>query len=157
MTTPEEIIKVTTADQEAAGELRAEVGRLPGPAAEASSGDLLSSKRAFRRLNQKINVRYSVLPARGQDDATAEAEYRTVTRNLSAGGILFAAFEAPALGSVLELTIEIPDGKEPVHAHARVVRVEEVEHLKKYDVAVCLLDVTGGERARLNRYVESVS
>jgi Tfp pilus assembly pilus retraction ATPase PilT len=157
VTTPEEIIKVTTADQEAAGELRLEAARPAGQAAGASAEDLMSTKRAFRRLNQKINVRYSVVPAHGQDDASLDAEYRTVTRNISAGGILFAAFEAPALGSVLDLVIEVPDGKDPVRAHARVVRVEEIEHLKKYDVAVCLLDVTGSERIRLNKYVESVS
>jgi hypothetical protein len=36
-----------------------------------------------------------------------------------------------------------------------VVRVEEIEEEKNYHIAVCFLDITGAQRARLNRYVES--
>jgi type II secretory ATPase GspE/PulE/Tfp pilus assembly ATPase PilB-like protein len=154
ITTPEEIIKVTTADQEASASPRGAAFEEEA-LTEKPVSPFISNQRVFHRLSQKVNVRYKVVTVTEDHDGSRDAEYLTVTRNISAGGILFAAFEAPALGSVLALTIEIPDNKESILAHARVVRVEEVEHLKKYDVAVCLLDVTGSQRSRLNKYVES--
>jgi hypothetical protein len=36
-----------------------------------------------------------------------------------------------------------------------VVRVEELHEEKHYDIAVCFLDITGAERLRLNKYVET--
>lgn len=154
VTTPEEIIKVTTAGQEAVVSPAGDAGAEDSGDALAGHAPLAENKRVFHRLNEKVNIRYRVIDPEGIDDGSRDAEYLTVTRNISAGGILFAAVEAPALGSVLELTIEIPDGKEPVLVHARVVRVEEVNYQKKYDVAACLLDITGSQRVRLNKYVE---
>ena len=59
-----------------------------------------------------------------------------------------------AVGAFLELTIELPDGEDPIQCHAKVVRVDEIEEGKNYDTAVCFLDITGAERNRLNKYIE---
>ena len=58
------------------------------------------------------------------------------------------------MGAIMELKIELPNEDKPVECLARVVREEEAEPDKVYEIAVCFLDLSGGERARLEKYVE---
>jgi c-di-GMP-binding flagellar brake protein YcgR len=82
-------------------------------------------------------------------------EQLSVTKNISAAGLLFVSDSPLAIGSILEFKIELPDSEHPVECLARVVRMEEIEPEKSYNIAICFLDITGADRARLNRYVET--
>lgn len=77
----------------------------------------------------------------------------SVTKDISAGGLTFLSKEMVPFGSILELTIETPDGESPIECLAKVVRVEE-EADKAYYVAVSFLVISGAQRARLDRFVE---
>jgi c-di-GMP-binding flagellar brake protein YcgR len=79
----------------------------------------------------------------------------SVTKNVSAGGLLFVSSELVNVGSILELKIELPDSKEFIECLIKVVRVEEIEENRNYDVAGQFLDITSAQRTRLNKYVES--
>lgn len=82
-------------------------------------------------------------------------EQISTTKNLSAGGLLFDSDEQLPVGSFLELKIELPDEKKPIECLARILRVEEIEANRVYGVAVRFLSITGADRARLSKYVDS--
>ena len=156
LTTPEEVMKVTSAEEQLDLEKKAQV---------FSSGLLKETntlppgwteKRPYQRLNSKVNLRYKVFKSQGELLRKGfSPEQLSVTKNISAGGLLFFSDEALPIGSILELKIELPNGQESIECLAKVVRVEEIEEEKNYNIAVCFLDITGAHRARLNRYVES--
>jgi c-di-GMP-binding flagellar brake protein YcgR len=57
------------------------------------------------------------------------------------------------VGSIIELEIELPEVKIPITCLAKVMRVEPTEEIGLWDIAVCFLDISSADRARLNRYV----
>lgn len=148
LTTPEEVMRVTSAEQEEIEPV------LPKEAGVAES--LETDKRVYRRLNSKVNIRYKVF--KSQEELLERgftAEQLAVTKNISASGLLFFSKESVPLGAILELKIELPDSSEPIECLARIVRVEETPQENIYNIAVCFLDMTSHQRARMDRYVES--
>ncbi|MCG8430541.1 MAG: Flp pilus assembly complex ATPase component TadA [Candidatus Omnitrophica bacterium] len=156
VTTPEEVMKVTAAEEAALRKGEEEASRtLPqdNPSAAAAAGGM--ERRRFPRLVRKVNVSYRLVKSRAQAEPALEAaQFLSASRNVSGGGILFAAVEPVEVGGILAMTIELPDGKEPLSALARVVRTEELDEGKRYDIAVCFLDLSAPERARLHTFVE---
>ncbi|MFA5147374.1 MAG: ATPase, T2SS/T4P/T4SS family [Candidatus Omnitrophota bacterium] len=156
MTTPEEVINVTSAEDEAGSSGRGTMASspiLPDVAGQASTE---SDRRIYRRLDNKINVRYKVF--KGQDISGkkgAAAEQLSVTKNISAGGSLFTSDEPLPVGTILEMAVEPHDGKGPVECLARVVRVEELRGGKSFEIAVCFLDMTSAQKARLDNYISN--
>ncbi|MCM8797797.1 MAG: Flp pilus assembly complex ATPase component TadA, partial [Candidatus Omnitrophica bacterium] len=156
LSTPEEVMKVTPQEQRPRA-LETETSVLPS----RPSGEVVFSpnleKRRYQRLASKVNLSYKILKS---DDELLKRELQieqvSVTKNISAGGLLFYADEPLPIGAILELNLELPDGKEPLKCLARIVRIDEMEEKKKYDIAVCFLDITGDERNRLSKYTAIV-
>ena len=82
-------------------------------------------------------------------------EQLSITKNISAGGLLFVSSELLTVGSIVELKIELPDSDEPIDCLVKVLRVEEIEEGRHYDVAGHFLDITSAHRTRLDKYIES--
>ncbi|MDP3731808.1 MAG: ATPase, T2SS/T4P/T4SS family [Candidatus Omnitrophota bacterium] len=154
ITTPEEVMKVTAAEGVKESEAKPQVAYAEfseEPAAPALGSD----RRAYIRLDSKINLRFRVFES--QADLIKRGftpEQLSVTKDISAGGLLFVSDELIPVGAILELKIELPNGEESVECLARTVRVEEVVPQKHYNIAVCFLDITGAQRGRLNKYIE---
>ncbi|MFH1339465.1 MAG: ATPase, T2SS/T4P/T4SS family [Candidatus Omnitrophota bacterium] len=152
ITTPEEVMKVTPSESEEITKREAGAGAVRSESGAGEPAD----KRVYSRLDTRINLRYKVfknaeeLLKRGYTP-----EHLGAAKNISAGGLLFTAGQAIAVGAILELLIELPDDKEPIECLSRVVRVKEIETNKDYDTAACFLDITGAQRARLEKYVTS--
>ncbi|MGE5308166.1 MAG: ATPase, T2SS/T4P/T4SS family [Deltaproteobacteria bacterium] len=149
MTTPEEIMRVTEAQEEA--HEREEKAEAKPAAEETPSG---AERRVFVRLDNSISVRYKVF--RTSDELAVRGirpDEISITRNISAGGLLFISPEALSPGMIVELYIDIPHASETIECLARVVRVEDVGN--RYDVGVCFLDLSGAQRQRLEKYVHS--
>jgi hypothetical protein len=107
-------------------------------------------------VNDKINLSYKVFKAPKElFKHGLIPEQFNITKNISAGGLLFGSHDSMPVGAVLELKIEVPDGKKGIECLGRIIRIEEVEPQKSYNVAVCFLDITGPERMRLEKYVEA--
>ena len=107
------------------------------------------------RLNIKVNIEYRVIKLPSEvSKQDFEPEYFSMTKNLSAGGLVFVAKEQILIGAIVELKIQLPGIKERIECLARVVRIEEVEAEKAYDTAVCFLDLSGADRAKLIKFVE---
>jgi type II secretory ATPase GspE/PulE/Tfp pilus assembly ATPase PilB-like protein len=155
ITTPEEVMKVTSIEEQIETERKAQVS-----AAEPLQEEFLKSsqfdKRAYPRLTCEANLRYKVF--KSQQDLIKRGinpEQLSVTRDISAGGLVFISSEKVAIGSILELKIELPNGEETIECLGRVVRIEEQELEQSYNIAVCFLDITGAQKARLNKYVQA--
>ncbi len=156
MTTPEEVMKVTSADEDSNKKSVEGESTISTAVAEEMQSEQPTSlgSRAYPRLNSKVNVRYKIFDSKEKLARKGYTpEQLSVTKNISAGGVLFVSHEPPPIGSFLELVIELPDGGEPVDCMTKVVRVEEVEAEKTYNIAVCFLDITGSQRVRLNKFV----
>jgi type II secretory ATPase GspE/PulE/Tfp pilus assembly ATPase PilB-like protein len=154
VTTPEEVMKVTSSEEDTETGNESAVST-PDFESQSVSGSAAPERRSFIRLNNKTNIKYKIF--KSEDEAAKKdftAEQFSFTRDISAGGLLFISPATIAVGAIVELTIKLPDNEEPVECLARVVRIEETGEKNSYDIAVCFLDITSAERSRLNSYVE---
>jgi len=126
---------------------------------EVEIGDVVApisdlEKRVYVRVNNKVYVKYKVYKGNTDelDKVDFEPEVAGITEDISAGGLCFRTQDYLSIGTVIELTLELPEGRS-IKCLARVVRVEAKLASKDYDVAVYFLDLSNTERVRLNRYV----
>jgi len=177
VTTPDEILRVTQADEvtEQTAPMPAAPQTIPPNAmpavalpepqppepldaaseAEAERQQSYRDRRVFERLAENVYVRYKIFKTQARSSASAagyEPELVGLSKNISAGGILFSAAENLPKATILDLLIELPD-EAAVQCLARVVRCSERVANKEYEVAVCFLDLPNADRSRLNRYV----
>lgn len=101
-------------------------------------------------------------------ESATEDNIRAVTKNYSAGGILFETNAQFDVGSLLKLEISIPgwerfkaefykDGTsygEPLVILATVVRVEALADEGLFDIGVCFSAIDEGHRWALLKYIE---
>ena len=166
VTTPDEILRVTQADESL------EVPEIPekpkqsfSPIAVAkqmveeltvkSQEKSINSadRRVFERLDSHVSIRYKPFKSnkkKGEVDYVPELIAHT--KNISAGGILFICIEKLTIGMVIDLQVELPN-ETIIQCLTRVIRVEELVAFKEYEIAICFLDLTNSDRARLNRYI----
>lgn len=156
LTTPEEVMKTTPAGKEsAAAERRSWMSSASLSKEESTKADG-SERRVFERLDTKVNIRFQAFTTR--DELLKHGftpEQLSVTKNISAGGLFFVSRESIAVGAILDMKIELPDTSEVMECLAKVLRVEEVEEERIYNVMVNFLDMTVAQRAKLNKYVEN--
>ena len=145
LTTPEEVMEVVEQEKENFPDTSDRA--LPEEPGAGQSARLFE-RRIFLRLDHSVNIRYKVVKP-----AARKTEEFTVTRNISAGGLVFAARESFPPGTIFELKIELPGEEKPIECLARVVRDEEIEPEKSYEMAVCFLDLSADDRGRLDRFV----
>ena len=113
-----------------------------------------AERRSFIRLNIKANIRYRVVQSASESlKQNPEAEQLSVTKNVSAGGLVFAANKHIPVGSIVELKIELPMAKNAIECLGRVLRVDEIQVDQAYDVVAHFLDLSGRDRARLDQFV----
>ena len=180
LTTPEEVMKMTPAEKEetAAGRrswmssvslpvpASPAGGRQAGLSKEESSKVEGSERRVYPRLDNKVNIRFQAF--RTKEELFRAVPYRSVperhgftpeqlsvTTNISASGLFFVSREPIIVGSILDMKIELPNADETIECLAKVLRVEEVEAEKIYNVMVNFLDITSAQRMKLNKYVEN--
>lgn len=127
--------------------------------AQIEIGDIVSSEtddhRVYGRLNNSVYVHYKIFKkakARKKEDIDYEPEIAGITKNMSAGGLLFNTSENLNIGTIIDLTLELKE-EMPIQCLAKVVRIKEIVSNKEYDTAVYFLDLPNSERARLNRYI----
>ena len=105
------------------------------------------------RLDVQTNIRHRVLGGSELEKKNTKFEHFSVTKNLSAGGLVFASHDQPRIGSVLELEIELPRDKTIIHCHAKTVRIVESKEKGNYDISLCFLDLSGADRAKLSQSI----
>ncbi len=163
VTTPEEIMKVASAEKEPVTAQKEESFVLPvkeivaqkKPFIESRLEPASSDRRVYLRLEAKVNIHYQVFESEADLAARGfKPEQISITKNISAGGLLFVADRSLPAGALLDVRIELPDAGKPVECLARVIRVDENKQGHFYNVAVCFLDITSSDRARVGKYVQ---
>jgi type II secretory ATPase GspE/PulE/Tfp pilus assembly ATPase PilB-like protein len=153
MTTPDEVMRVTQEEEHVAGPPVVRSLNKEGPTELPSVPEIATAtddRRVYPRLSTRINISYKAVkpaPRKGE-----RAQRFSVAKNISAGGLAFLSDEAPSIGSILDLRIELPDGGDPIGCFAKVLRVEEAKG-GNYNIAVCYLDLSSVDRARMERYI----
>lgn len=112
--------------------------------------DSPEERRLFYRLNSSMVVLRTFL-----DHTNDLRRDGIIAQNISGGGILFTNNESLPLGCVSELELYIPDGRKPIVALGRVVRVEECESdadNPAYEIGVQFIHLPEAERTRLHQF-----
>ncbi|MFC1807269.1 ATPase, T2SS/T4P/T4SS family [Candidatus Omnitrophota bacterium] len=180
VTVPEEVMRVTQSEEDREGDDDAEDfikqtsrpkdsqmtaiennSDINGPdsdyaPSEAADESEYANKRIYPRLRSTINIRYKIFGSEKELlQGKGGKECFSVTKNISAGGLLFESNDQLQIGSVLELKIELADTKDPIECLARITRVAERVLDKVYEIGVCFLDVAGADRSRIVKYVNA--
>jgi hypothetical protein len=164
-TTPEEIIEVAPDEIAAAGEkvpVQPSGGEPPllpsGPSDVPASSQKKESrweeKRAFMRLDVQVSIRHRSLNAAELEKNNFKMDQYSVTKNLSAGGLVFSSPEHLKVGSVMELEIVLPQDAVTIRCHAKAVRITESEEKGNFDISLCFLDLSGADRAKLSQFIQ---
>jgi type II secretion system protein E len=156
ISTPEEVMKVTSVEEQREIAVRTGASSGTGQGSNIPGAVPVQNNRAYNRLHDRINIRYQVFDTSKEnlEARSINPEELACTRNISAGGLLFIGHEPPPnVGSVLELTIELESGESPIQCLSRIVRIHELDP-RTFDIAVVFLDLTGAQRARLQKYIE---
>jgi len=159
VSTTEEVMQVTPMMDDGLHESR-QFGFTPGgdfekekPASETPPG---LGRRVYSRINKKINLSYKLYKSREELlKGGFQPDQLSVSKNVSAGGLLIVSASTMPIGAILDLKIELVGENEPIECLAKIVRVEEIQEDKEYEIAICFLDITSAQRAKLNRYVET--
>ncbi len=177
ITTPAEVMNVTTKEEYFKEELSVKAPLRPKESAlpkenaietvkrRTISKEALSAKneydsRIYARVRDKINVRYKVFHDEIADphilSVKEEAmEHKTVTKDISAGGLLLAAGHTIIIGTILDLKIQLEGQAGTVECLARVCRSEEDDLSNIFNVAVYYLDITSADRAKIDDFVKN--
>jgi c-di-GMP-binding flagellar brake protein YcgR len=107
-------------------------------------------KRKFERLNILTDVSFT------REDSP-DARALSVTKNISAGGVCFIAYEQPQEGDLLNLKIYLPEQSKPVIALGKVAWVREfvigdpVEG-RRFDVGVEFIKISDEDFNKIQKY-----
>ncbi len=126
-------------------------------------------RRKYVRIPVKQILNYEKFTARSLSIGNIEKKVETITRNMSAGGLLFETDEKFKLGTLLKLEMKVP-GWEKFKAEfykkdktsrsglvvilASVVRVEIIQPETKFDIGVCFVGIDKGHQGALSKYIK---
>ena len=106
-----------------------------------------------RRVYARINIQLAVWFNRFKPGHEGELDIQGRTLNISAGGILFKTDRSFAVGTTIELMLELSETEEDIQCLARLVRCEPEDEGKSYNIAVSFLDLPYPERNRLSEFL----
>ncbi|HPT07943.1 MAG TPA: ATPase, T2SS/T4P/T4SS family [Candidatus Omnitrophota bacterium] len=167
ISTPEEVMKVSTADEVGAGDEKFIVPVVPqepemsrGPhMKEAQQADSSgTNNRVYQRIPFRTNLTYRLFKSFADVAAKKEvSEFKTVTWDISAGGVTFICRQVLSAGCLVELKLDWVDGGTAIECLAKIVRVDATDERDVFHVAVVFLDIAGVDRARVEKYIDSNS
>ncbi len=114
--------------------------------------------RVYPRLRIKTDIRYAVYHQDKKDHQkfrTNDVQHSSVTKDLSAGGVRFISGYAMPVGTVLEMSVQLPDKTGSVHCLAKVCRVEDDTFSAMFHLVVFFLDLSSADRARLEDFINN--
>ena len=167
VTTPDEVIKVTPANEHAEGAMPVRsLTELEDSIAQLDDDrTAISERRKYPRVSVRFQVSFQVVKLEGDEVKVRESkdhsEKRGETEDMSASGIKLLTEYELSPGDLLDLKIEIPDNRGPVQCIGRVLRVTRyVEGLipeGKYGfkAGILFLAINSADRARIEQYCQS--
>ncbi len=116
----------------------------------------MEERRAFQRIKISVSVWHGRAYKNHAELRKEESgpEQFSVTKDISAGGLVFISNETMPVGSIVEIKIEIPGVSGFIECTGRVVRTEKKGQDGAYEVAVCFLDLKSADRKKLDDFVK---
>ena len=111
----------------------------------------MEERRQFVRLDTRLDLYYTRLPSTD--------EQRTVTKNISGGGICLIAGEDLQPGDQLQIAMKLPDRETPVHFIGQVVWSEPYEVIgrtqrqRAAEIGIKFVEISPQDRETVMRYV----
>lgn len=122
----------------------------PAAAAPAPAAIDPPRSRVFPRLRTRLRVSW----------ATPREFLVAYSDNISMGGVFIATNTPPAMGEVVELSLDLPDGEAPARTHAQVIQRTTAEEAKRAGrIAGAGLQFIGGDdefRRRLDACIDNL-
>jgi len=115
----------------------------------------MEPKGAERRKYPRIPVVLKVNYSKAADASGALKE--SISKNINQGGILISASEMIPIDVQMNLEIVSPLLPEPIKAKGRVVRVEEIEKDKAYDMGIAFTEISDKDAGFVANYVVTVN
>lgn len=108
---------------------------------------ITDEKRAFKRVRKKFEVTHEVHSSGG------ERHGKSISENISLGGVYFTSLEQFQIGEMLDCSIKIPGQAEEGKWTARVVRCEGLpgKMISMYGVAVEFVEAFGNSEKNLKK------
>ncbi len=101
------------------------------------------SRRSYRRISAALDGQF----------CTLAAEYHPMTTiNVSEGGLLFIADRSLPAGSLVDVTLKLPNADHPVATSGRVIRVE-ARGDGRFEAAIRIIDIPTRDQIALSRYI----
>jgi len=129
---------------------------------------ITEERRKYKRIEKECIVNFGEFSASGLGIAGADAKIESITKDLSAGGILFASKRSYEIGSILKFELAIPGWEKfkaefikpdsvtrskPLVAVVSVVRVEVIKPGSLYEIGGCFVGIDDGHQWALVKYV----
>ena len=112
--------------------------------------------RIYSRLKFKTDIRYIVYhqdKLNPQKFRLNDIQHSSITKDISAGGVRFISGYALPIGTILDVTLVMPDGKEGIHCLAKICRVEDDAFSAMFHLVAFFLDISSSDRSRLEDFV----
>ncbi len=124
------------------------------------SAKLDHEKRIYPRINEKVKIRYKIFQPQESDVETTtykgdNYEHSSITKNISAGGLLFSSSHSIEVDSIVDLRIQLDEKKDGIGCLAKICRVEEDELSDTLNIAVYYLDISSADRVKIENFVNS--
>ena len=113
--------------------------------------------RSYPRVSEAVDVRYKIIKFDPDDPnvlISDGVEYPTVTEDISAAGLRFPSKDLLAIGTILEVKIQLGEGQKCIECLAKVCRVEEDSMDHVFSIVTYYLDITSADKAAINKFVE---
>ncbi|HDZ76623.1 MAG TPA: PilZ domain-containing protein, partial [Candidatus Omnitrophica bacterium] len=95
---------------------------------------------------------YSQLPMNYQvvfDDGRKKEVVSTLTKDISSGGVLFESNEVLPIDASIKLTLSLPGVGHNIEALSNIVRVEEIEFKRQYNIGVEFKEIKEEDREEI--------
>ncbi|MCZ6695151.1 MAG: diguanylate cyclase [Acidobacteria bacterium] len=101
------------------------------------------NRRSYRRISAALNGRYCVVAAE---------YYPLKTVNLGEGGILFVVEQKLPVGSLIDISLDLPGSNRSIVTSGRVIRVEENRD-GVFEAAIRIIEIGARDQTRLVSYL----
>lgn len=121
----------------------------------------IEPKRTYERLRYRVPLSYSLYKTSLDSDKIPPRygrTYKSIAKDISAGGILFEAKEPLPVGAIIKLILEMTSLQKKIECLVRIVRIEEIreggKYTGRYNIGVCFLDMSSADKAIIDKFVQ---
>lgn len=112
----------------------------------------MTNKREFNRIPENLQILYTISSSVESPDP-GSLEKKARMENISEGGMLFESNELVPIGSILSIEIR-PKEEGAFNITGKVVRLEEFEDRKKFEIGVMFVHYSESETKSIIDYIQ---